>query len=49
MAMRSSASARAITAEENPSLLHIQPLAVDNGKAATQHLVYVAFFEVFYR
>ena len=47
--MRSSASVRAISAEEGPSLLHIQPLAVEDGKAATQDLVYVTFFEVFYR
>lgn len=46
--MRSSASARAISAEEGPSLLHVQSPAVEDGKAATQDLVYVTFFEVFY-
>lgn len=48
-AMRSSASARAISAEEGPSLLRTQPLAVEDGKAATQDLLSMTFFEVFYR
>lgn len=47
--MRSSASARAISAEEDPSLLHIQPLAVEDGKAATQDPADETFLDVFYR
>lgn len=46
--MHSSASAREISAEEDPSLLHIPSMTVENGKAATQDLVYVTFFEAFY-
>lgn len=40
-------SAKAITAEEGPFLLHTQSLAVD-VKTATQNLIYVTFFKVFY-
>lgn len=41
------ASAKAVTAEEGPFLLHTRSLSVD-GKAATQDLIYVTFFEVLY-